>query len=336
MQTNAALAYAGKADAAAAPRWSLRREVPAWLLSWVLHLGVFVALALLIRTSPRQPPGEPGRGGGIVLVQQSQGKVEYFSEPAEQQSSSSQAAALQTPVNPLPGPRERPVDPTGAFPTAADLVASGATTGDLFPNAGDLLQGSRPSGLPDGQTQTSVFGAQGTGTKFIYVFDRSGSMEGYQGRPLAAAKAELIASLQNLDSVHQFQIIFYNDEPSPLNPFGGQPRMMFGSERDKRLAVDFVKGVVANGSTRHLEALKMALRLKPDVIFFLTDADEPRMTYSELEQIRRMNGAGGCSIHAIEFGSGPYQGDDNFLVKLARQNGGQHVYVDVNSLPLPR
>jgi len=334
MQTNAALSYARPADAAVAPRWSLRREVPAWLLSWVLHLGVFVALALLVRTSPRQPPGEPGRAGGIVLVQQSQGKVEYFSEPAQQQSARS--LTPQTPLLPLPGQRERPVDPTDAFPTAADLVASGATTGDAFPSAGDLLQGSRPSGLPDGQTQTSVFGAQGTGTKFIYVFDRSGSMEGYQGRPLAAAKAELIASLQNLDSVHQFQIIFYNDGQSALNPFGGQPRMMFGSERDKRLAVDFIKGVVANGSTRHLEALKMALRLKPDVIFFLTDADEPQMTYSELEAIRRMNGGGGCSIHAIEFGSGPFQGDDNFLVKLARQNGGQHVYVDVNSLPLSR
>ena len=35
---------------------------------------------------------------------------------------------------------------------------------------------------------------------------------------------------------------------------------------------------------------------------------------------------------AIEFGSGPFSGDANFLVRLAQQNSGNHVYVDLTKL----
>jgi hypothetical protein len=159
-------------------------------------------------------------------------------------------------------------------------------------------------------------------------------MDGFQGRPLASAKRELLASLNDLGSVHQFQIIFYNERPSVVTPLpGSPPRMLFGSDSDKRAAIDFVKGIRAHGGTAHFEALKMALRLHPDVIFFLTDAEEPRLSASELRDIKRMNDGIGASIYAIEFGSGPALGDDNFLKRIAGQNGGQHTYVDVSRLP---
>src|SRR5262245_17102357 len=58
--------------------------------------------------------------------------------------------------------------------------------------------------------ETQVFGVTGRGRKFVYVFDRSLSM---QGAPLAAAKRELIASLGRLEDGQQFQIIFYNEKP---------------------------------------------------------------------------------------------------------------------------
>jgi hypothetical protein len=70
------------------------------------------------------------------------------------------------------------------------------------------------------------------------------------------------------------------------------------------------------------------------VIFFLTDADEPRMTPQELADIARLNG--GTSINAIEFGAGSTHDSNNFLVALARQNGGKHVYIDVSKLSARR
>ena len=71
-----------------------------------------------------------------------------------------------------------------------------------------------------GYARTGVFGVIGEGHKFVYVFDRSGSMDGHGGAPLAAAKAELIASLKDLGQMHQFQIIFYNEQPRIFSPTG--------------------------------------------------------------------------------------------------------------------
>src|SRR5436190_256635 len=63
-----------------------------------------------------------------------------------------------------------------------------------------------------GYARTKIFGLVGQGTKFVYVFDRSGSMSEHGGKPLRAAKAELTASLKDLDERHQFYIVFYNEE----------------------------------------------------------------------------------------------------------------------------
>jgi von Willebrand factor type A domain len=181
-------------------------------------------------------------------------------------------------------------------------------------------------------TRTSVFGLEGQGSTFVYLFDRSGSMSDFEGRPLAAAKAELLKSLQVLRATNQFQIIFYNHELAPFNPYHPQPpRLMFGDERTKEQAEQFVRQIRANGGTRHVEPLKLALRLAPDVVFFLTDAAEPELTAQQLEEIARLNR--GTVIQAIEFGVGPAAGRDNFMMKLARQSGGRYVYVDVTQLP---
>jgi hypothetical protein len=76
--------------------------------------------------------------------------------------------------------------------------------------------------------------------------------------------------------------------------------------------------------------LDLALRLRPNVIFFLTDADEPQMNADELRHVRQLNG--GTVINTIEFGMGPPAAHNNFLRQLAAENGGQHGYVDVSLL----
>jgi hypothetical protein len=107
--------------------------------------------------------------------------------------------------------------------------------------------------------------------------------------------------------------------------------MMFGTQENKRLAAEFVKGIEPNGSTRHRQALELALRLQPDVVFFLTDANEPQLSAAELEDLHRRNRAG-STVHTIEFGVGVARSSSNFLTRLAHQNGGQHVYIDVSQL----
>jgi hypothetical protein len=178
-------------------------------------------------------------------------------------------------------------------------------------------------------SKVSVFGVEGTGNKFVYLFDRSSSMD---GAPLAAAKRRLTESIQIIDEVQQFHIIFFNQRLLSLNVTGGPQRIAFATDQNKKLAARFIRGVKADGGTNRFAALKHALAIKPDVIFFLSDADDP-MSAKEMSEIARLNERGGAQLCAIEFGRGDSVPKSNFLQELARENDGQYAYVNVEKLP---
>ncbi len=154
-----------------------------------------------------------------------------------------------------------------------------------------------------GKARTGMFGLWGEGYKFVYVFDRSGSMGGDGSASLRAVKAELLASLKNLDTVHQFQIIFYNHRPVLFNPSGTPGKLVFGTEQNKQAVERFLNTIEANGGTDHEAALRMACSIRPDVIFFLTDGDEPKLTPQEMEKVQQWSV--GIRMNIIEFGPGP-------------------------------
>ena len=320
------------------------RTIPAWVMSCLLHATILTVGVFTLRVIPRGVE-EPGRGAGIVMVAASAaGRTEYFSE-SEEKSNSSQggAAAKLSAANaaneanskiPLPGVEQMPAGAGPALPK--DFPTSGLPGDDTgLPGAGSLLGGGKTgNGLSSttGEVTLEVFGVKGTGSRFVYVFDRSSSMNGYGGRPLSAAKRELTASLKSLGKVHQFQIIFYNEEPHLFNARPGQPpALCFADDAAKEKAESFVNGITGDGGTQHMTALLSGLGMVPDVIFFLTDADEPVLTEAELKKIRERNRRG-TVINCVEFGAGPSSGEINFLKRLAAQNHGQHSYVDVTKL----
>jgi hypothetical protein len=176
--------------------------------------------------------------------------------------------------------------------------------------------------------KVSVFGVEGTGNKFVYLFDRSASME---GAPLAAAKRQLLESLEKLNDVHQFHIMFFNHRLQSFDITGGSRRIAFATERNKKSAARFVGGVKADGGTERFDALKHALALRPDVIFFLSDADDP-MSAKEMADLGRLNERVGARICVIEFGRGDTVPKANFLKTLASESGGQYGYVNAAKL----
>jgi hypothetical protein len=183
----------------------------------------------------------------------------------------------------------------------------------------------------DNYSKVKVFGVEGTGNKFVYLFDRSASME---GPPLAAAKSQLIKSLETIDEIQQFHIIFFNQRLLSFDLTGGSRRIAFGTDRNKNSAARFIKAVTADGGTARFVALKHALALQPNVIFFLTDADDP-MSPKEVAEIARINERIQAQICVIEFGSGDKPPKSNFLIQLARKSSGQYGYVNVTKLPRP-
>jgi len=214
------------------------------------------------------------------------------------------------------------------LPSSSVAVAADPEAADSSPEK-QLQQGLGFSIAPKegGKARTSLFGLVGEGYKFVYVFDRSGSMGGSGRDSLKAVKAELLESLKNLDTVHQFQIIFYNELPVLFNPTGTPGRLTFATEQNKDRVARFLETIKADGGTAHEDALRLAIRLHPDVIYFLTDADDPKLEPPELERIRNM--AAGIVINTVEFGPGPKPAGASFLADLARQNGGGYVYINI-------
>ena len=156
---------------------------------------------------------------------------------------------------------------------------------------------------------------------------------------MQAAKNELLSSLASLRRSQQFQIVFYNLDQKWMKAPGKTDFQYFpASESNRRLAGQFIAEVQPDGGTLHLPALELALRLHPDVIFFLTDAGEPAMKPEEMEEIRRLNG-GRSRIHCVQFGMHDDAAAD-FLRKLAAENNGDFAYQNVKrfaeaGLPLP-
>jgi uncharacterized protein with von Willebrand factor type A (vWA) domain len=179
--------------------------------------------------------------------------------------------------------------------------------------------------VEDNYSKVSVFGVEGTGNKFVYLFDRSGSME---GAPLATAKRRLIESIETIDELQQFHVIFFNQRLMPLRISGSRNRIPFATDRNKKLAARFIGSVKADGGTDRVAALRHALAIRPDVIFFLSDADDP-MSAKEVAEIVRLNERLGGQICVIEFGRGNAAPKSNFLMKLAQETGGQYAYVNV-------
>jgi hypothetical protein len=309
------------------------------------HLLVFLALVLWWQPLPRGTGVTLDRPAGIAVVHEvSEGAdVEILGSEAKQNDESAAGAAEQS--------EEALADALSSLPLGAELpegVDDGAvagapsTGGDLgdATGAGNLsgLGGSEASSGSQGggKAKTSVFGVEGYGDSFVYLFDRSDSMNAGQAGPLRAAKRELMASLASLTSVHQFQIVFYNEAPTPYRSSLSRNRgMLFASDAEKRQAMRFVSNVVAMGGTEHLDALRLAIAMAPDVIFFLTDADEPALKADQLADLVDRCQRAGTTIHAIELGNGSNPPSGRWIEALADRTGGEYRYLDAIELTVP-
>jgi hypothetical protein len=200
------------------------------------------------------------------------------------------------------------------------------------PNSGNTKIGGSQfpalSGGKGGGKTLRLFGTEGTGNSFVFVFDRSGSMSEHAERPIRAAKAELIQCIDSLENLNRFNIIFYNENYLSWKP---NRKMMEAIDQNKENAKRFVEGITPVGGTRHLEPLLEAIKHRPDVIFFLTDGDEAHaLSAGQLDKIARDN-SHRSQINVIQFGVGTNR-ESNFLQKLAANNRGQYAYVNVIEL----
>lgn len=226
---------------------------------------------------------------------------------------------------------------TGTAPVAPSMDSSGAakndqTTADASggaePNeSGDLASigtGSSANKVQPGDPlskftiaapgEATFFGLSATGNDFVFVVDRSGSM---QGTPLARAKAELLNCIRGMPEHVQVLVVFFDDGVL-VDPAGS------GRLTPQRLASleQWVANVATGSGTNAKVGMQHALAQPqpPDAIFLLTDgefsADTPRF-------IRSLN-TGDSTIHTVALVS---RGGEPLLKQIAEQNHGDYRFV---------
>lgn len=314
------------------------RLIPSWVMSLVLH-GVFF-LCLIFGFNRQGVPegsGESFRDVGLFTkgdVPSSNSDAVAAQESADAAPADSNASdpllsepvADTGPAVPLQLPATTTIGagvplPTGLPSAAASRPQKSAGKGLVRGAAGG---GAGPRfGRSDG---TSFFQIAAQGDHFYYVVDCSGSMD--EENAIGVARAELMASIERLDSTKRFQIVFYNSDLMPL--LNGKQEIFFATDVNRTLARQFINAQQPSSGTMHRPALVMALRSAPNVIFFLTDGDTPELSPRDLKDLRDLN-RNNTQIHVIEFGKGAKLGSMNWLEQLAKDQNGTYRYRDVTA-----
>ena len=294
--------------------------LPAWALSLIVHLALLAMLFTIVGTSGKNPqPSEEVEHELTIQLSPDAPPPLFDPQPAP----SAPAAAATPPA--LEPPLIVGLDPVEGLNTPArPAVRSSRSAGDL--DAALSVPQVRLPG-PANAVETKFFGTPGRGAKFVYVIDRSASMN----LALPLARTELIASLHLLPPTVEYQIVYYDLTPRLLE-FEGKTGMLPATQENKTRTARLLDTLRPEGGTDHVRALKQALTLNPQIIYFLTDADE--LKPQQVQELTQRNQRGSNSrIHCIELSSGSAPRGITPMQTLARDNRGEYRTVDVSSLP---
>lgn len=143
------------------------------------------------------------------------------------------------------------------------------------------------SGTGDGDAAgdgsgNGFFGETVDGRRFVFVLDCSRSMN----HPHASAaktrfkrlKLELVRSVAAMSAEQEFFFVFFNDGPIAMP----STRPVPASIGAKQHYLSWMQTLKADGNTEPTTAMQIALRLQPDVIYFLTDGSFIHKTQLDL------------------------------------------------------
>lgn len=311
------------ADRAGGPlahrRWWELPGVMAVAISLFLHVAGFLMAAVIIFEAPKG--GDIGEGDSIELAVMSDveltemmsmvtGGGPQFAEELTQEQPVFEIEDLSAPLADLDN-------------FTRDLTLITGLSG-----AGDSQSGSADgAGIGDVALSSAVgasfFGVEARGSRFAYIIDVSGSM---QGPRITALQRALLASIQEMTSDARFSIILYSGFANPLTGSG----WIRANDRGKLDAERKLAVIRAQGETNPIPAFRLVLDLKPrpDAIYFMTDGEFTDVVESRLRtDIARMTRTPDLNIpiHCITFVE---RSSEPLMRLIARQTGGSYNHVE--------
>ncbi len=319
-------------------------------LSLATHMIFVLLILLLLNRFPKPTPGEDVRRVNVVLsLRTPENETKYLehlelasSEPPEQEPNDLAAAVTGETSSPpeIPLPETPKLDLPGLTPVDANFDAN------IMASAADSPLGKHQYELSDAELKliereqnyfrnreppgpAATIGVFGSGPlegrRFVFVIDRSRSMGSSGLGVIDRAQKELAAAIDQLQNNHWFQVVAYNERTTTI----ARREMLRATDENKKLLPEFMSNLISYGATNHENGLVAALSFQPDVIVLLTDSGYPELDGGQLKVVHTL-ARGRVSINTIQFGSGPLQETENFMMRLASQNSGTYRYINVN------
>ena len=120
----------------------------------------------------------------------------------------------------------------------------------------------------------SFFGAEAYGNEFVYVVDMSVSMGArseYGQTRFRIACRELLRSIKELTPSQKFCVFMFCYRTRVM--FDAQPIMLAATNANKQRVAQWINGLGLGAGTDPRYGAMLALRLKPDAIFLLSDGE---------------------------------------------------------------
>ncbi|MCA9284112.1 MAG: hypothetical protein KDA22_02770 [Phycisphaerales bacterium] len=297
------------------------RAITPWVVSIMLHIGV-IAIAIAVTYTMVQLRETPDP---VLVI------ADFHALAHDPVRPLGEASGMPLPVGEeaLPDPLEHPL--ADALAPQDDPVLALAP-----PTGGAAAAPATPIPV---QVPATFAGLRASNAqKVVYVVDASGSMIG----ALPVVIDELARSLRSMVPQQEFAIIFFQRNQSLAVP--PRDRLTPARPAEQAKAIRWIRdNVIPNGRSNPLKAIEDALRLRPDVVFVLSnnitgsgqfEIEQSRLLelLDHLNPVDPMSGQRRTQIQCVQFlDDDPLQ----TLRRIAERHGGPDGYRFISRADLP-
>ncbi len=202
----------------------------------------------------------------------------------------------------------------------AGAILDAVAASDFAAPVPQQATGTGVSGAGD-DLGSGFFGSAESETSVVFVVDNSRSMNRPHDSPAKTrfrrVKVELVKCVAAMAASRRFSIIFFARETVPLS----QTELLPATDAVKASSLEWVARMGSGGApTDPRSALRGALRMQPDQIYFLTDGEFDRPIVRDLLKLKQSV----TRIDTFAFGD---QAGEAVLKTLAENNRGTYRFI---------